>query len=41
MENHVAKGNLEMFPLLLELRSEDGYQKSSSLIESHLEEKLS
>ena len=38
VENHVAKGNLEMFPLLHGLKSEEGYQKISSLIESHLEE---
>ncbi|XP_072909831.1 zinc finger BED domain-containing protein 5-like isoform X6 [Hemitrygon akajei] len=37
-KNHVAKGNLEMFPLLLGLESVEGYQKVSSLIEHHLEE---
>jgi hypothetical protein len=29
--------NLEMFPLLLGLESEEGYQKISSLIENHPE----
>jgi hypothetical protein len=33
-----VKGNLEMFPLLLGLRSEQGYQLVSNLIENHLEE---
>jgi hypothetical protein len=33
-----VKGNLEMFPLLLGLESEEGYQQVSNLIESHLEE---
>jgi hypothetical protein len=37
-KNHTAKGNLEMFPLLLGLESEEGYQQVSSLIENHLEE---
>jgi hypothetical protein len=37
-KNHVVKGNLEMFPLLLGLESEEGYQQVSSLIENHLEE---
>jgi hypothetical protein len=36
--NHVVIGNLEMFPLLLRLESEEEYQKISSLIENHLEE---
>ena len=34
--NHVAKGNLEIILLFLELNSEEGYHKISSLIESHL-----
>jgi hypothetical protein len=37
-ENHVVKKNLEMFPLLLGLDSEEEYQQVSSLIENHLEE---
>jgi hypothetical protein len=37
-KNHVAKRNLEIFPLLLGLESEEGYQQVSSLIGSHLEE---
>jgi hypothetical protein len=36
-KNHVVKGNLEMFPLLLGLGSEEGYQEVSSLIGNHLE----
>jgi hypothetical protein len=35
---HVMRGNLEMFPLLLGLESEERYQQFSSLIENHLEE---
>jgi hypothetical protein len=37
-KNQVLKGNPAMFPLLLALRSEEGYQQVSSLIENHLEE---
>jgi hypothetical protein len=37
-ESHVVRGNLEMFPLLLGLESEEGYQQVLSLIENHLEE---
>ena len=37
-KKHVAKGNLEMFSLLHGLKSEEGYQKISSLIESHPKE---
>jgi hypothetical protein len=37
-ENHVLKGNVEMFPPLLGLESEEGYQKVSHLIGNHLEE---
>jgi hypothetical protein len=37
-KNHVAKRNLEMFPHLLGLESEEGHQQISSLIENHLEE---
>jgi hypothetical protein len=37
-KNRVVKGNLEMFPLLLGLESEEGYQQVSSLIGNHLEE---
>jgi hemerythrin-like domain-containing protein len=37
-KNHVVKGNLEMFPLLLGLQSEEGYQQVSSLVENHPEE---
>jgi hypothetical protein len=37
-KNHGVKGNLEMFPLLLGLQSEEGYQQVSSLIENLLEE---
>ena len=37
-KNHVAKGNLEMFQLLLELKSEEGCQQISGLIETHLED---
>jgi hypothetical protein len=33
-----VKGNLEMFPVLLGLQCEEGYQQVSSLIENHLEE---
>lgn len=36
-KSHVVKGNLEMFPLLLGLGSEEGHQQVSSLIESHLD----
>ena len=37
-KNHVAKENLEMFQQLVGLKSEEGYQQISSLIETHLEE---
>ena len=37
-KNYVAKGNLEMFQQLQGLKSEDGYQQISSLIQKHLEE---
>jgi hypothetical protein len=37
-KNRVVKGHLEMFPLLLGLESEKGYQQVSSLFENHLEE---
>jgi hypothetical protein len=37
-KNHVVKGNLEMFPLVLGLESEEGYQQVSSLIDNHPEE---
>jgi hypothetical protein len=37
-KNHVAKRNLEMFPLLLGLESEKGYQQVSRLIKNQLEE---
>ena len=37
-KNHVAKGNLEMFQLLVGLQTEEGYEQISSLIETHLEE---
>jgi hypothetical protein len=33
-----VKGNLEMFPLLLGLQSEKGYQQVSSLFQNHLED---
>jgi hypothetical protein len=33
-----VKGNFEMFPLLLGLEIEEGYQQFSSHIENHLEE---
>lgn len=36
--NHVLRGNLEMFPLLLGLESEERYQQVSNLIDNHLEE---
>ncbi|XP_021941809.1 zinc finger BED domain-containing protein 5-like isoform X2 [Zootermopsis nevadensis] len=39
-KNHVAKGNLEMFQSLVGLKSKEGYQQISSLIETHLEELL-
>ncbi|PNF40330.1 hypothetical protein B7P43_G04518 [Cryptotermes secundus] len=32
-KNHIVKGNLEMFPLLLGLKSEEGYHQVSSLID--------
>jgi uncharacterized protein YlzI (FlbEa/FlbD family) len=35
-----VKGNLEMFPLLLGLQSEEGYQQLMSLIQNHIEELL-
>jgi hypothetical protein len=37
-KNHIAKGNIKMFPLLLGLESEEGYQQVSSYIENHPEE---
>jgi hypothetical protein len=37
-KNHVVKGNLEMFPLLLGVESEEGYQQVFSLIGNHHEE---
>jgi RNA recognition motif-containing protein len=37
-KNYVVKGNLEMFPLLLGLESEEGHQQVSSLTENHREE---
>jgi hypothetical protein len=37
-ENHVVTGNLETFPLLPGLGSEEGYQKVLNIIENHLEE---
>jgi hypothetical protein len=37
-KNHVVKGNIEMFPLLLVLKSEEGYQQVSSLVANHPEE---
>ena len=37
-KSHVAKGNFDMFPRFLKRKSGDGYKKTSSLIESHLEE---
>jgi hypothetical protein len=37
-KNHVVKGNLKMFPLLLGLENEEAYQQISSLIENNLEE---
>jgi hypothetical protein len=37
-KNHVVKGNLEKFPLLLGFESEEGYRQVLSLIENHLEE---
>jgi hypothetical protein len=37
-KNHILKGNLEMFPLLLGLESEEGYWQILSLIGNHLEE---
>jgi hypothetical protein len=38
MKNNVVKENLEMFPLLLGLQSEEGYQQVSSHIDNHHEE---
>jgi hypothetical protein len=38
LKNRVVKGNLEMFPLLLGLESEEQYQQMSNIIENHLEE---
>jgi hypothetical protein len=35
-KNHIVKGILEKFPLLLGLGSEEGYHQVSSLIESTL-----
>jgi hypothetical protein len=37
-KNHILKGNLEIFPLLLGLESEEGYQEFSSFIENHHQE---
>jgi hypothetical protein len=37
LENHVVKGNLEIFPLLLGLKGEEGYQQILSLVENHRE----
>jgi hypothetical protein len=37
-KNHAEKLVLAMFPLLLWLEGEEGYQQASSLIENHLEE---
>jgi hypothetical protein len=37
-KTRVARGNLEMFPLLLRLENEEGYQQVLSLIENHPEE---
>jgi hypothetical protein len=37
-KNHVVKGNLDKFPLLLGLEREERYQQVSSLIGSHHEE---
>ena len=37
-KNHVANGNLEIFLLLQEFKREEGCQRTSSLIESHLGE---
>jgi hypothetical protein len=37
-KDHVGKGNLDMFELLVRLKSEDGYQQISSFIVSYLEE---
>ncbi|XP_068115889.1 zinc finger BED domain-containing protein 5-like [Hyperolius riggenbachi] len=37
-KNHVANGNLKMFPLLSGLESEEGYHQVSNLIEKHLED---
>jgi hypothetical protein len=36
-KNQVVKGNLETYPLLLGLESEEGYQQVLSLIENRLE----
>jgi hypothetical protein len=36
--NYIQRGNLEMFPLLLGIESEEGYQQVSSLIGKHHEE---
>jgi hemerythrin-like domain-containing protein len=36
--NHVMRGKLEIFPELLGLESEEGYQQVSSLVENLLEE---
>jgi hypothetical protein len=38
LETYVAERNLEIFPLMLGLESEEMYQQVSSLIENHLEE---
>jgi hypothetical protein len=37
-KSHVARGNLEIFPQLLGLESEEGYQQVLSLIKYHHEE---
>jgi hypothetical protein len=37
-KNHVVRGNLEMFPVLLGLESQEGYQQISSRIENRHEE---
>jgi hypothetical protein len=36
LKNHVVKAYLDMFPQLLRVESEEGYQQVLSLIESHL-----
>lgn len=37
-KNHVVKGNFDMFKLLAELKSKEGYQQIASLLVPHFKE---